>query len=118
MNYGYCTVYAIGPIGGSVIKIGIAANVGRRLRQLQHASAETLVIYHSRTFTKRVIAAQVEARAHEFLKDQRRLGEWFAATPVEVEAAIEAAVVWVRNRRAEIPDMALRRFVHLRKDRA
>lgn len=107
-------VYVIGPPSGGPLKIGIAGDPAKRLRQLQHASAVPLVAFHLCKFSKRSIAAQVEARAHAILAADRMSGEWFACSTEQAEAAIGAASVWVKNRRVNVAAGPLRSAVHLR----
>ncbi|MCJ2009786.1 GIY-YIG nuclease family protein [Methylobacterium sp. J-092] len=113
MKRGPCFVYVMGSVGGPV-KIGIAGDPAKRLRQVQHASPTAVLIFHLRRFASREIAAQVEARAHAVLSDLRLRGEWFSSSPDEATAAIAAAAVWVKGRRSNVFGPSARRTVHLR----
>lgn len=71
-----CCVYVIQAESGAV-KIGIAANVNTRLRDLQVANHQELKVLYKLKVANRQIAQALEALLHErYAKDAIR-GEWF-----------------------------------------
>jgi len=80
----YACVYAIGPKEiGTPVKIGMAADIGKRFSDLQSGTYHELVIHHIVWTPGYPIAKNLERACHEILtKAGKRLrGEWFDVTP-------------------------------------
>lgn len=75
-----------GPILSPMVKIGVAGDAFKRLRQLQTANPRELMVLHSRRFDTRREAIVAEAQAHAELSEFRASGEWFR---VNVETAVD-----------------------------
>lgn len=75
-------LYVIGC--GDAIKIGIADDPARRLKQLQTANPTPLTLEHEHVFPTRSAAANAEYEAHQRCRRFLRSGEWYdrAALPV------------------------------------
>jgi Meiotically up-regulated gene 113 len=73
---GEALIYFVQAVDGGPIKIGIAVDVDRRLRQLQTGSPVRLRV--TRTMTG---GAEKEVALHQRFKSNQLWGEWFAATP-------------------------------------
>jgi hypothetical protein len=71
------TVYFIQPVGGGLIKIGIASNVASRLSGLQTGSPVELHVIA----VIRGVEQSTEAELHLRFAAARRHGEWFEPTP-------------------------------------
>jgi T5orf172 domain len=80
-------VYIIGPAESSVVKIGTAKNVKRRLGGIQTGHPEVLVI---RWYTPG--DRKLEDALHERFKSLRKTGEWFDFGDLEPVAQVRAAV--------------------------
>lgn len=95
-------LYVIG--NGSLeapVKIGVAANVERRLRQLQAGNPTRLRVLFSVELSPTVVR-KAEGACHRLLRDSRLIGEWFA---LDADAAIERATEVVDERLWEtMPD--------------
>ncbi len=86
---GWSGVYVIGPaIAGGSIKIGIAADPMARLRQLQAARPDRLVLLFYAGCPHHH-AVRVERFLHRAFRASRQEGEWF---DVEAQRAIVAAL--------------------------
>ncbi len=73
-------VYFVQARGGGPVKIGMTSNVPRRLRQLQAASDEELVV--RRTVRVHVSKARtMERNLHAHFDEARLDGEWFRPVP-------------------------------------
>lgn len=59
------------------IKIGVATNPERRMRNLQTANDATLRLVEKVRFAGRAEALEVERQLHELCSDYRISGEWF-----------------------------------------
>ncbi len=70
---------------GEHVKIGVAANVARRLTNLQTAHVSPLVVLGAIEFGDPLDA---EKQAHERFAAQRVRGEWFAMTDGETKEAL------------------------------
>ena len=68
-------IYAIGASGTSLVKIGYAKNVERRLRTLQTGHPFVLQVLAS--IAVDADAQGIERQVHVFLAGERRRGEWF-----------------------------------------
>lgn len=82
------------------VKIGIARDVGKRLKALQTANSERLLL-HSFTECSEQEAISTEREAHYILKEKRMVGEWFCITPEEAQITINKALDSVRNNKTE-----------------
>ncbi|TCK99004.1 T5orf172 domain-containing protein [Shimia isoporae] len=82
-----CDVYVIQ--GPGAVKIGIAADCEDRLRRLQTAFHDQLVLKKKWTFKDRKTAHSIEQNAHAEFKPQRQNGEWFLISAEEAIEAIE-----------------------------
>lgn len=82
-------VYAIE--GGDYVKIGIAADVTKRLAQLAIGNPYEMAVLATWPMSRRA-ARIVESYAHQFLKDHRITGEWFAADATTCIRAISDAI--------------------------
>lgn len=112
------SVYVIAQRPGEHIKVGVAANPQKRLRQLATASPTPLILLHCTKPKSREFTGQVECRVHSLLADFRALGEWFRCTPEQAIDAIVAAERWVKNRRADLSySPAKRRLMNLGVER-
>ncbi len=80
-------VYAIAEQGGA-IKIGVAKEPAKRLRDLQVGHPRALRLVHVAACAE---ARVVERAAHERLSASRASGEWFDVTEAVAIEAIEAA---------------------------
>ena len=60
------------------IKIGVAANVQRRLETLQTGNHLTLYIIATIKYSGRAEAYEKEKKFHNLFKDKRLRGEWFS----------------------------------------
>lgn len=65
--------------GLGAVKIGATDNYKRRLKELQHANAQTLRVIGCYTFPNRVEAMQFESFLHDWLSEYRIRGEWYDA---------------------------------------
>ena len=74
-------IYIIGPVEGYPVKIGIAKNVGQRLKTFQTANWVKLKVHYKVRAKSRADAFILETKAHRALKRKKiREGgdEWFA----------------------------------------
>lgn len=79
------SLYVIAPHDRSVLKVGMSADVARRLAQIQASSATPLSVIATRSGDR-----ADEAAIHRQLREHRMHGEWFHDTPV-VRATLRAA---------------------------
>ncbi|MFJ1900495.1 GIY-YIG nuclease family protein [Streptomyces sp. NPDC088115] len=111
-------VYVIGEPNSSTVKIGVAEDVERRLRQIQYMSPVKL-----RVRWKCVGGYRLEQALHSHFASHRSHGEWFTFTsdPVtEIRTAVETGAAMAspvlprprRPRKAEAPHEALRRRLY------
>lgn len=75
--------------GDTPVKIGVAADPGARLRQLQTGNASKLRIAATFEAEDRWIALEWEQLAHKLFGGNRLIGEWFDATAQSVIEHIE-----------------------------
>jgi hypothetical protein len=80
-------VYAIGPVGSSVVKIGLAGNVTSRLRTLQTAHYQLLAVRW-----KGPGDHDLEQEIHARLAPFRLRGEWFDFAQADPVSLICAAI--------------------------
>lgn len=85
-----CCIYAVGATGHP-IKVGIAADVRKRVGQLQVGQPHQLRILVTREVPAQH-ARSIELRAHAILAAKRMRGEWFNAALGETRAAIDQAI--------------------------
>ncbi|HEX3747557.1 MAG TPA: GIY-YIG nuclease family protein [Bryobacteraceae bacterium] len=88
-------VYAISD-GGGAVKVGVANNVQRRLKELQTGHCRKLSTFCEIGFSSRVEAYSIECRAHRLLKGNLLEGEWFSIPPETAREAIGQAVADLR----------------------
>ena len=74
------------PLG--LLKLGVAADPRRRLRNLQVGSPVPLALAAQYPMSDRPTAEAVAAALQERFRDRRERGHWFRATPIEVRRAI------------------------------
>jgi len=75
------------------VKIGVARNVERRMKELQTGQHRKLSVLSSLFCGSRQEAYAIECRTHQLLKDDMLEGEWFGVTGEEAKVAIEQARV-------------------------
>jgi len=85
-----CDVYVIS--AANAVKIGIAADPLDRVARLQTGADGKLALAKSWRLPRRRDAFDVEREAHYQLRGQRLRNEWFAVTPEEAIACVEAIV--------------------------
>jgi hypothetical protein len=78
-------LYAIGEVGGKEVKLGISKNPGQRLKQLQTAYPNKLVLWG---FCKEA-SPLTEREVHRLLEKDRIEGEWFLLTD-QVKEVVES----------------------------
>jgi len=84
-------VYVIAVQGQPCVKVGVAGNPHKRLKQLQTASPFSLSLAWTTEPTTRLNALRCEAGVHFVMGAARLSGEWFRATP-QVATAIAMGV--------------------------
>jgi hypothetical protein len=70
-------IYVIAPSAGFPCKVGVASNVGKRLKGIQVGNGEELHVHSVFAASNRGTAFRVEKFAHRRLQDNRMAGEWF-----------------------------------------
>ena len=84
-------VYAVGDGHGNV-KIGVAEDVQKRIRQLQTGNPNRLYLVSFLRLASRYDADRVEREAHAAYLQDRVSGEWFALSDAcATQALLEAA---------------------------
>lgn len=86
INAGSCFVYFISD--EESLKIGIANDVPKRLKQLQTGSSSKLNIIHVVPFNSRKEAMKKERELHKKYEAFRLEGEWFVKQPVILDELI------------------------------
>lgn len=81
-------VYLIGPESASPLKVGIAANIDKRLCSLQIGNWQPLKVHHTVSVTA-TQAAAVERHMHREFKAKRLRGEWFDIPLEDAKVALE-----------------------------
>lgn len=76
-NTKYC-VYFI--TDGNYIKIGIAASIPSRVKQLQTGNPNKLSVMYLIDAKTQIEALRIEQKYHKFFEDKKKLGEWFDIT--------------------------------------
>lgn len=85
-------VYAIGDGHGNV-KLGVADDVGKRIRQLQTGNPSRLYLVAFLTLYRRCDADRIEREAHRANATERKAGEWFSLSDsCAVQALLEASI--------------------------
>lgn len=69
-------------------KIGVAANVGARLVELQCGNPVRLKLVQTHRFKKRSDAFSTERGMHSYFEDDRVIGEWFKATHYDLKQGL------------------------------
>ena len=82
-------LYVINQNNTSFMKIGIASDVGARLRTLQSGNPFQLSIVLK---VKHFNAARLESNLHEMFKHQKMKGEWFDIPFDNIKAAINSLI--------------------------
>ena len=78
---------------GDFVKVGLAADVRRRLRDFEAMTPYEVVLV-GKTVVRADKAGMAERVAHEALADTHHRGEWFSASPETALKAIRAAGQW------------------------
>jgi len=86
--------YVYGIQCGPFIKVGVAANVAARLRQMQLANPYPLTVVLKR---KMKAAFYCERKMHEILAAKAVGREWFCVTPDEVSAAVIVGAIYAKE---------------------
>jgi len=68
-------------VSGEHVKIGVAYELKRRLKDIGNACPIKPTLHASREFADNDTAHQVEQRMHQFFHKHRLNGEWFAIDP-------------------------------------
>ena len=84
-------LYVIGPQCGAQ-KIGFSENPTQRLRTLQTASAEPLLV-HTAVLVPKHRVRLLEKQLHRELGYRRLTGEWFDLSPDDAVAQVHHAVI-------------------------
>lgn len=85
-------VYAIGDGHGNV-KLGVADDVRKRIRQLQTGNPSRLYLVAFLTLYRRCDADRIEREAHRANATERKAGEWFSLSDsCAVQALLEASI--------------------------
>jgi len=87
----------------STVKIGFSANPDRRLKQLQTAQSNPLILFHKEEVPAASVRA-LERVIHKELSYRKARGEWFSISPEDAVATIKHAMI----RYGEIDDLAQR----------
>lgn len=86
-----CFVYFIEANNGkrrSPVKIGVAGNLRRRLKDLQNGNHMMLTIKASVKLKDREDAFKFESMMHSLVRSCHSSGEWFELSPKEIHLAI------------------------------
>jgi len=75
---------------GKWLKIGVAADVSRRLATLQANCPMPIAVDMQKVFPSRLYAIMAEMEAHRLLANYRIHGEWFTAKPHIARRAVRA----------------------------
>lgn len=73
-----------------LVKVGIASDVGKRLRQIGRQLRTEVSLVHEEVVGT-VAAEQVERAVHQMLAEAWVVGEWFAVSAAEAKAALARA---------------------------
>src|SRR2546430_1523788 len=105
-SYVYVCVFSC-PQG--LLKLGVAAEPRRRLRNLQVGSPVPLELATSYRMSDRPTAEAVAAALQERLREQRERGHWFRATATEVRRAFSERSLIELSRPSEAGERAAER---------
>lgn len=86
-----CFVYFIEAKNGerrSPVKVGVANDIGKRIKELQCGNHMRLSEMSRVRFDSRKSAHLFESKMHSYLRDNHLSGEWFNLTPKDVRIAI------------------------------
>ena len=113
-------LYVIGPeFDGAPVKIGVAANLEKRRRELQTGNPFTLKVLFFLEISPEIIR-KAEGACHILLRAERMKGEWFSTArelAIRTVSDVVANRLWEHpNRRAAASSKALRPLA--RSDRA
>jgi ribosome-binding protein aMBF1 (putative translation factor) len=94
-------VYAIGAEGTSLVKIGCAKMVEKRLKTLQTGQPFPLYVLAAVPVAEDI--HRIEKQVHAFLAEERRRGEWFAVEmdTARLEALIVRAVTYLAEAKSQ-----------------
>lgn len=70
---------------GALFKIGIAHNVGQRMKQLRTSNPLEMQLLHTLLFECKQDAHTMELALHRHFSNRRVSGEWFNLSPSEVQ---------------------------------
>lgn len=84
-------VYVIAA-GSDAVKIGIAKDVQRRMKELQTGHYHRLSVFRQIACLSRCEAFAIENRAHKLLAANALEGEWFSVSPDVAAAAVERVI--------------------------
>ena len=87
----------------TALKIGFSGEPEKRLKQLQTAQSNALVLYHQEEVVPENVRA-LERIIHKTLKHHKARGEWFHLKPDEAVAEIKHAIM----RYGDIEELALK----------
>ncbi len=79
-NKSFVYVIRAGTGSKSPIKVGVADNVQKRLKQLQTGNPKQLFLVMHFECNDRAHAFRLEKTIHDILKGQRLFGEWFSVS--------------------------------------
>ena len=68
---------------GKFVKIGVAKDISRRIKELQTGNPHELQLIHAEWFTDKYAALDAEKKLHAHFRDIQTVGEWFEAMQVE-----------------------------------
>jgi hypothetical protein len=89
-------VYLIGEVGQQRrFKIGVAADVGNRLSDLQRGNHRPLACFYQIILETRELALAVEQECHRQLQHHHIRGEWFAVSLAHARSTIQSAFRYV-----------------------
>jgi hypothetical protein len=71
------------------VKIGLAADPGSRLKEINIGAPIRAVLHRTREFESRTVAREIESRMHRLFARKRSNGEWFDITPGEAWEALK-----------------------------
>lgn len=80
---------------GLGVKIGISFSPEKRLAEICGAAGSKDITLFCALPVLPMLAAEIEAHAHQALRIKRGIGEWFAVAPIYALAAIQEAIAHV-----------------------
>lgn len=78
----YLYIIKSGTLKNAPVKIGVAANVEKRLVELQTGNPSELILMYKIPMNSRAHAYSIEAKLHREFKKHCIMGEWFRARVV------------------------------------